>query len=96
VSQGNSFTVDVSSGSKCHGGQNVGGRNAKAPLVLAVFSAVLSFVSWTGCLIIAALCRKPLAGSPACPIMAASFWLSWSSCVACLSFSGCLLLSVLP
>ncbi len=32
VPQGNSVTVDVSSGSKCHGGQNVGGRNVKAPI----------------------------------------------------------------
>jgi hypothetical protein len=31
VSQGNSVTVDVSSGSKCHSGRNVGGRNVKAP-----------------------------------------------------------------
>ncbi len=31
VSQGNCVTVDVSSGSKCHCGRNVGGRNVKAP-----------------------------------------------------------------
>jgi hypothetical protein len=30
VSQGNSVTVDVSSGSKCHCGRNMGGRNVKA------------------------------------------------------------------
>ncbi len=30
VSQGKSVTVDVSSGSKCHSGRNVGGRNVKA------------------------------------------------------------------
>jgi hypothetical protein len=29
--QGKNVTMDVSSGSKCHGGQNVGGRNIKAP-----------------------------------------------------------------
>jgi hypothetical protein len=34
VSQGNSVTVDVSSGSKCHSGRNVGGRNVKAPFRL--------------------------------------------------------------
>ncbi len=33
MSQGNNVTVDVSSGSKCHGGGNVGGRDVKAPLV---------------------------------------------------------------
>jgi hypothetical protein len=33
VSQGYNVTVDVSSGSKCHGGRNVGGRDVKAPLV---------------------------------------------------------------
>jgi hypothetical protein len=32
VSQRNSVTVDVSSGSKCHSGRNVGGRNVKAPV----------------------------------------------------------------
>jgi hypothetical protein len=32
VSQGNSVTVDVSSGSKCHSGRNVGGRNVKSPV----------------------------------------------------------------
>jgi hypothetical protein len=32
VSQGNSVTVDVSTGSKCHSGRNVGGRNVKAPM----------------------------------------------------------------
>jgi hypothetical protein len=32
----------------------------------------------------------------ACPILAAPFWLSCSSYLTCLSFSGCLLLSVLP
>jgi hypothetical protein len=31
VSLGKNVTVDVSSGSKCHSGQNVGGRNVKAP-----------------------------------------------------------------
>ncbi len=31
MSQGNSVTVDVSSGSKCHSGRNVGGHNVKAP-----------------------------------------------------------------
>ncbi len=30
VSQGKNVTVDVSSGSKCYSGQNVGGRNVKA------------------------------------------------------------------
>jgi hypothetical protein len=30
VSQGKNVTVDVSSGSKCHSGRNVGGRNVKA------------------------------------------------------------------
>ncbi len=30
VSQGKNVTVDVSSGSKCHSGQNVGGHNVKA------------------------------------------------------------------
>jgi hypothetical protein len=30
VSQGKNVTVEVSSGSKCHSGQNVGGRNVKA------------------------------------------------------------------
>jgi hypothetical protein len=28
---GKSVTVEVSSGSKCHGGRNLGGRNVKAP-----------------------------------------------------------------
>ncbi len=32
VSQGKNVTVDVSSGSKCHSGRNVGGRNVKASL----------------------------------------------------------------
>jgi hypothetical protein len=36
VSQGNSVTVDVSTGSKCHSGRNVGGRNVKAPPKLSV------------------------------------------------------------
>ncbi len=31
MSQGNSVTVDVSSGSKCNSGLNVSGRNVKAP-----------------------------------------------------------------
>ncbi len=31
MSQGNSVTVDVSTGSKCHSGRNVGGHNVKAP-----------------------------------------------------------------
>ncbi len=31
MSQRNSVTVDVSSGSKCHSVRNVGGRNVKAP-----------------------------------------------------------------
>jgi hypothetical protein len=30
VSQGKNVTVDVSSGSKCYSGRNVGGRNVKA------------------------------------------------------------------
>ncbi len=30
VSQGKNVTVDVSSGSKCHSGRNLGGRNVKA------------------------------------------------------------------
>jgi hypothetical protein len=34
VSQGKNVTVDVSSGSKCHSGRNVGGRNVKASLHL--------------------------------------------------------------
>jgi hypothetical protein len=34
VSQGKNVTVDVSSGSKCHSGRNVGGRNVMAPLSL--------------------------------------------------------------
>jgi hypothetical protein len=33
VSQGKNVTVDVSSGSKCHSGRNVGGRNVKASRV---------------------------------------------------------------
>ncbi len=37
MSQGNSVTVDVSSGSKCHSGRNVGGRNVKAPSKLKEF-----------------------------------------------------------
>ncbi len=36
MSQGNSVTVDVSSGSKCHSGRNLGGRNVKAPAVPGV------------------------------------------------------------
>ncbi len=32
MSQGNSVTVDVSTGSKCHSGRNMGGRNVKAPI----------------------------------------------------------------
>jgi hypothetical protein len=35
VSQRTNVTVDVSSGSKCHGGQYVGGRNVKAPVILS-------------------------------------------------------------
>jgi hypothetical protein len=31
LSQGKNVTVDIPSGSKCHGRQNVGGRNVKAP-----------------------------------------------------------------
>jgi hypothetical protein len=31
LSQGKNVTVDVSSGSKCHCGRNVGGRNIKTP-----------------------------------------------------------------
>jgi|LakMenE18May11ns_1017448.scaffolds.fasta_scaffold9049221_2 hypothetical protein len=31
LSQGINVTVDISSGSKCHGERNVGGRNIKAP-----------------------------------------------------------------
>jgi hypothetical protein len=30
VSQGKNVTVDISSGSKCYSGRNVGGRNVKA------------------------------------------------------------------
>ncbi len=36
VSQGKNVTVDVSSGSKCHSGRNVGGRNVKESSVEAV------------------------------------------------------------
>jgi hypothetical protein len=38
VSQGKNVTVDVSSGSKCHSGRNVGGRNVKASRTLPVYS----------------------------------------------------------
>ncbi len=38
VSQGKNITVDVSSGSKCHSGRNVGGRNVKASRVTEVQS----------------------------------------------------------
>jgi hypothetical protein len=34
VSQGKNVTVDVSSGSKCHSGRNVGERNVKASIDL--------------------------------------------------------------
>ncbi len=59
----------------------------------------------------AALCWQSCAGSPllaflfvslylqsrsSCPILAVPFKLSCSSCLTCLSFSGCLLLPVLP
>jgi hypothetical protein len=40
VSQGKSVTVDVSSGSKCHSGRNVGGRNVKAS---TIFSRLYKF-----------------------------------------------------
>jgi hypothetical protein len=37
VSQGKNVTVDVSSGSKCHSGRNVGGRNVKASFAAGYF-----------------------------------------------------------
>ncbi len=36
VSQGKNVTVDVSSGSKCYDGRNVGGHNVKASIKLVV------------------------------------------------------------
>jgi hypothetical protein len=44
VSPGKNVTVDVSSGSKCHSGQNVGGRNVKAPAISNVMDMVISTV----------------------------------------------------
>ncbi len=40
VSQGKNVTVDVSSGSKCHRGRNVGGRNIKASADLGYLGRV--------------------------------------------------------
>jgi phage FluMu protein Com len=37
VSQGQNVTVDVSSGSKCHSGRNVGGRNVKASVIVVIW-----------------------------------------------------------
>jgi hypothetical protein len=37
VSQGKNVTVDISSGTKCHSGRNVGGRNIKASNFLLLF-----------------------------------------------------------
>jgi hypothetical protein len=42
VSQGKNVTVDVSSGSKCHSGRNVGGRNVKASCKVCLLYAALS------------------------------------------------------
>ncbi len=54
MSQGNTVTVDVSSGSKCHSGQNVGGRNVKAP---SSFSQLITFF-----VIISDLIREMMTG----------------------------------
>ncbi len=37
LSQGKNVTVNVSTGSKCHGGQNVGGHNVKTPSDMVLF-----------------------------------------------------------
>jgi hypothetical protein len=49
-------------------------------------------LSCLGCFILAALCWQPCSGSS---VLAVFFCLSCFSCLAYLSFSGCLLLSVL-
>jgi hypothetical protein len=48
MSQGNSVTVDISSGSKCHGGQNLGGCNVKALCSLAseMVVPITSAIGW--------------------------------------------------
>ncbi len=48
VSQGKNVTVDVSSGSKCYSGRNVGGRNVKASDYLPPPLMVLKFASSWG------------------------------------------------
>jgi hypothetical protein len=54
VSQGKNVTVDVSSGSKCHSGRNVGGRNVKALSYNSWFvlsSHVITDLALTSCLL---------------------------------------------
>ncbi len=45
VSQGKNVTVDVSSGSKCHSGRNVGGPNVKASFFQGDFYGFSKFYS---------------------------------------------------
>jgi hypothetical protein len=76
LSHGKNVTVDVSSGSKCHGGRNVSGRNVKAPTVL----------SWLFCPSCPISNCAVLFFCPGCPVLSLLSWLPCLGCPARLSF----------